>query len=90
MITIEKALDAETKEVYSFHLFDLNAVFNGYDKLSKPKGKRIWRSIGKWSSHNDRYSTIPQPELPPEIILSCRVEIQKMIRVMTWQEYKNP
>ena len=38
-IEIEKQIDAETKEVWSFNMFDLNAVFVAWYRETKPKRK---------------------------------------------------
>ena len=48
IIEIEKQIDAETKEVWSFNMFDLNAVFVAWHREVKPKGKRKWTIETFW------------------------------------------
>ena len=87
-IEIEKQIDAETKEVYSFNLFDTTAVFVGWSKQSKSKGKRLWCVESWWSKYEERSCTAYEPELP-EIIKSQAVsKIIELIKVKTWSEYK--
>lgn len=85
-IEVEKNIDAETKDTWHFNLFDLNAVFVGWTRESKPKGKRKWVIVDSW----DKYSRDKQiePPLPEQIRSEALSEVYKLIRIFTYDEWK--
>ena len=88
-IEIEKQIDAETKEVWSFNMFGFTAVFVGWVKFTKPKGKRKWTSVADWDKYKrTRYLTAEEPELPELIKSDVITEIIKLLTVKTWAEWK--
>lgn len=86
---IENIIDAENKEVYSFNNIDLNAVFVRYGKYNKPKGKRKWNVTDTWSVYERRSNTLESVPLPESIRSKALTEMQEMVRVKTWDEYKS-
>ena len=87
MITIEKQIDSETKEVWRFYMFDLNAVFIAWHKEIKPNGKRKWTVEKSWDKYN-RHNNILEPVLPESIKQDVHAEVVKLIKVQTWSEFK--
>lgn len=88
-IEIEKQIDAETKEVWSFNMFDLNAVFVHWSREVKPKGKRKWTVVKFWDRYNRReYTMGSEPILPETIRSEVLSEVMKYVRVFTWDEWK--
>ncbi len=87
-IQVEKYIDPENKEVYSFCLFDLTFVFNSYQLQTKPKPKRNWTNLKYWDRLYTRDSNIIEPILTDEIRELAMLEAQKQIKVQTWKEYK--
>lgn len=89
-IEIEKQIDAETKEVWSFNMFDLNAVFVAWHIETKPKGKRKWTIEKFWDKYNHRRNIgmVQEPELPEDIKAQVKEEVIKKIKVLTWDEWK--
>ena len=88
-IEIIKQIDDETREVFCFNMFDLNAVFVTWHKETKTKGKRKWSIADFW----DKYARVGQkmstePELPEIIRSEAISEIMKFVRVKTWDEWK--
>jgi len=89
-ITIIKKLDNQTREKWSFNLFDLSAVFIGFKKEIKPENKRLWKSIEVWDKYsNSRGSNIEEPELNESIRLEVLKEVANKINVFTWSEWKS-
>ncbi len=88
-IEVKKQIDAETNEVWSFNMFDLNAVFVCWHKEKKPKGKRTWNIVEFWDKYGRREHTMSaEPTLPDEIKTEALNEIMKCVRVNTWSEWK--
>jgi len=88
-IEIIKQIDAETRCVWEFNLFDISAVFVGWRKETKPKGKRIWKLVEYWNYYNERDSSVKRPpKLTKEIREEVVEEIIKIVRVFTWSEWK--
>jgi hypothetical protein len=88
-ISIEKQIDAETKEVWSFNLFDLSAVFVGWQREVKPIGKRKWVTDYIWDKYGRaNHNTVNEPVLPDDIRSEVISEIMKYIKVRTWDEWK--
>ena len=89
MIEVEKQIDAETKEVYYFRMFNLCAVFVSWDKQVKPKGKRKWTVTEFWDKYNRVNSNMSEEPALPEIVRSQALsEVTKLVRVYTWDEHK--
>lgn len=88
-IIVEKEISNTERESYEFNMFDLTAVFVLYFKEEKPKGKRKWTVTKVWDRYNHRSSQIPEPELPFGISAECRAKVCDLVRVKTWQEFKN-
>jgi hypothetical protein len=82
---IIKNISETEREIYGFRVLGLYFIFSKYNKEEKPKGKRKWRLL----EHINGYqSKTPLPELPEEIRREAEIEAAKLVRVMTWQEYK--
>lgn len=89
-IKIEKQINAETKETWSFNTFDLNVVFVGWKCETKPKDKRKWIILSYWDKYSHRgYGGIEEPALPEDIKNQALNEVIKHIKVQTWDEWKN-
>jgi hypothetical protein len=88
-IEIEQQIDAETKEVYSFNLIDTTAVFIGWNKQVKPKGKRVWKTEFWWDRYNLRSCNANEPELPEIIRSQALDKVIERCRVKTWAEWKS-
>jgi len=90
-IEVKIELSKENCRVYEFNTFDLNVVFVGYREQNKPKGKRLWKTISFWDKYNERDSNIKEsPFLPLEVKQKAFEEMMKVIKVMTWEQWKNP
>jgi hypothetical protein len=88
-IEVEKQIDAETKEVWSFTMFDLNVVFVSWSRQVKPKGKRKWAIDKFWDKYQRRNFKMADEPLLPEIIRSeVLSEVIKFVKVKTWDEWK--
>ena len=88
-IEIEKQINAETKEVWSFNMFDLNAVFIAWNRKTKSKGKRKWTVEKFWNKYGTReHGMVEEPVLPEIIRSEVLSEAMKYIRVHTWDEWK--
>ena len=88
-IEIEKIIDSETKEVWSFNMFDLNAVFVAWHRETKPKGKRKWTIDKYWDRYARHvYDMVKEPDLPEIIRSEVVSEVMKHIKVNTWDEWK--
>ena len=80
--------DAETKELWSFNMFDLNAVFVAWHREVKPKGKRKWTIEKFWDKYGRReYNMVSEPVLPEIIRSEVLSEVMKYVRVHTWDEW---
>lgn len=89
-IEIEKQIDARAKEIWSFIMFDLNAVFVGWQKEVKPKGKRNWTVDKCWDKYGRKeYNMVGEPVLPEDIKSEVLSKVMKKVKVQTWNEYKN-
>lgn len=90
-VEIEKQIDAETKEIWSFNVFDLNAVFVSWHRKVKPKGKRKWTVNAFWDKYSNRreYKMVSEPVLPETIKSEVLSEVMKCVRVRTWDEWKS-
>lgn len=88
---IEKVIDNETKEVWVFNMFDLNAVFVSWKMEKKQKGKRKWALEKFWDKYRriDPYMSINEPELPEAIRNEALSIAISHLRVKTWNEWKN-
>jgi hypothetical protein len=87
---IEKVIDNETKEFWTFNMFELNAVFVSWRVEKKPKGKRVWKIEKFWDKYRcrDGYRMVIEPELP-EIIRNEALSIAiSYLKVKTWNEWK--
>lgn len=88
-IEVEKQIDAETKEVWSFNMFDLNAVFVAWRREVKPKGKRKWAMESFWDKYRRReYRMVEEPVLPEIIRSEVLSKVMEHIRIHTWSEWK--
>lgn len=88
-IEIEKQIDAETKETWSFNMFDLNAVFVAWRREVKPKGKRKWTIEKFWDKYGRReYTMVNEPVLPDIIRSEVLEKVMQYIKVHTWDEWK--
>lgn len=88
-ITVTVDLSKECRHIYEFNTFDMNVVLVGVREERKPQGKRAWKMVSFWDNYNKRYSTIKEsPPLPLEVRRKAGDEMVKMIRVMTWDEWK--
>lgn len=86
-IEIVEKIDSENQKVYGFNLFDLTGVFITYHTENKAKGKRTWTITHFWDKYG-RNSTIDEPELPLIIKEAALAKIQAMIKIHTWDEWK--
>jgi hypothetical protein len=88
-IEVEKQIDAETKEVWSFNMFDLNAVFVAWHREVKPKGKRKWTIEAFWDKYGRReYKMVEEPTLPLGIRAEVLDKVMEYVKVNTWSEWK--
>lgn len=87
-IDIEKQIDDETKETWTFLLFDFNAVFVNWKRETKQKGKRKWTIVKLWDKYDTRNSNTPEPILPENISNEVLSEVMKNVKVMTWNQWK--
>ena len=88
-VNVISELNKEERQVWEFNLFDLNLVLVGYRYEKKPKGKRKWRSEYFWDIYNERGSTMKErPVLVGSIRRRALKQVQKLIRVLTWKEWK--
>lgn len=87
-IEVVKSIDAETREVWTFNMFDLLVVFVGFKTEKKPKGKRIWVCNEYWDNYDKRNSKLTEPVLPDEIKKDALNLAISYIKVKTWNEYK--
>ena len=88
-VKVEKQIDAETKEVWLFNIFGLNAVFVYWQRETKPKGKRKWIIEKFWDKYNrQEYDMACEPVLPETIRSEVLTEVFKYIRVCTWDEWE--
>jgi len=86
-IEVQKQIDAETKEVWSFNVFDLNAVFVGWHREVKPKGKRKWVVEAFWDKYGREHRMSEEPVLPENIRNEALSEVMKHAIVYTWDEW---
>lgn len=90
IITVTKQINEHLRQTWQFNMFDLNAVFVKYIVEEKPPRKRLWRITGKW----DKYDRIHNNTIKEEPILEDHIkqaaleQAKSMIKVMTWQEWK--
>ena len=88
-IEIEKQIDTETKEFWSFNMFELNAVFVAWHREVKPKGNKRWTIEKFWDKYGRReYNMVSEPVLPEIIRSEVLSEVIKHVRVHTWDEWK--
>ena len=88
-IEVVKQIDAETKETWSFNMFDLNAVFVGWHKEVKPKGKLTWKIIEFWDKYGRReYKMSEEPILSLGIRSEVLDKVLENVKVNTWSEWK--
>lgn len=89
-IEVEKQIDAETKEVWSFNMFDLNAVFVAWHREVKPKGKRKWTIEAFWDKYGRKeHKMASEPTLPLGIRAEVLDRVMKYVKVKTWDEWKS-
>ena len=89
-IEVEKQINNETREVWSFNTFDLNAVFVGWHREVKPKGKRKWTIEKYWDRYARRdFNMATEPEIPEIIRDEALTKLTQLLRVFTWQEWKS-
>jgi len=89
-IEIEKNIDAETREIWVFTSFNLDAVFVEWRKEVKPKGKRKWYVSLVWDKYARNHNcSAHEPALPDEIREAALVEFTKLVKVKTWNEWKS-
>ena len=89
-IEVVRQIDTETNEVWSFHLFDLNAVFVAWHKETKPKGKRKWQITEFWDKYGVSNGQMSgEPILPEDIKNEALIKITERLRVFTWDEWKH-
>lgn len=82
-IEVEKQIDAETKEVWSFDMFDLNAVFVAWRREKKQKDNY------KWVIEEFRSESIDEETVLSEIIRNEALsKIMEHIRIYTLSEWK--
>ena len=88
-IEIERQIDEQTKEFWSFNVFDLCAVFVSWHRETKPKGKKTWKKDMFWDNYSRRdFYASNEPELPQDIKDEVLKEVIKRISVKTWNEWK--
>jgi hypothetical protein len=88
-IVVEKQINAETKECWSFNMFDLNAVFIAWHREVKPKGKRKWTIEAFWDKYARReYKMVAEPALPEIIRTEALSKVMEAVRIHTWDEWK--
>ena len=88
-IEVEKQIDAETKEIWSFNLFDLNAVFVAWHREVKPKGKRKQTIQAFWDKYGRHdYKMSEEPVLPEIIRSEALSKVMECVRIHTWSEWK--
>jgi hypothetical protein len=90
IIEIEKLIDAETKEVWAFDMFGLNAVFVSWHRQTRQKGKRKWTIEKFWDRHGCReYNMVKEPKLPEIIKNEVLSEAVKYVKIHTWDGWKS-
>ena len=90
-IEVIKQIDTETREVWAFNMFDLNAVFVWWSRESKPKRKRNWIIEEFWDNYGygrEKFRMAQEPILPEVIRNEALLEVMKHIKVHTWNEWK--
>lgn len=84
---IEISIDSEHKETYEFMKSESTFVFVGYTLKSKPKGKRMWRTIKYWDKYS-RESTIDEPIITEKVREQALIKAKEIIEIKTWYEWK--
>jgi len=88
-IEIKKEINAETREVWTFNMFYLNAVFVAWHKEVKPKGKRTWKIVEFWDNYGRKeFTMVNEPQLPDSVREEVLTEVLKWVKVNTWKEWK--
>ena len=90
-IELIKQIDEETMETWKFNMFDTTAVFVFWSKETKPKGKRVWKTVDIWdkygrNNHGRPYNN--ESELPEIIAREAFNKVVEQVRVKTWKEWK--
>jgi hypothetical protein len=89
LVEIVKQIDDETREVWSFYIFELNVVFVAWHRETKPKGKRKWTIEKSWDKYGRNFhNMVNEPVLPETIRSEVITEVMKHIKVKTWNEWK--
>ena len=82
--------DLHNREVYSFSCFDFRVVLVGWRWEEKPPRRRVWTIRHSWDTYRVRDSSAKEPpHLSAEIKQMAVNQINEMIKVMTWSEWKN-
>jgi len=90
-IEIVKQIDAETRERWGFLMFEVTAVFVGWHKETKPKGKRNWLNVAFWDKYARMdYRMADEPKIPESMKAEVIQEITELLKVKSWDEWKNP
>ena len=84
---LDRKIDENTIECYSFTQFDSVFVFTQYYKKIK-EGKRKWRLSQKWDKYNLIDSNIEEPLLDKDILYYAEESAKSLIKIKTWNEYK--
>lgn len=88
-LQVEKEIDQYTKEVWCFTMFNYTPVFTEWRKEEKPKGKRTWKTVKRWSKYlRTDFFTVPEPELTDDVRAAAKDKLVALIHVLTWKEHK--
>jgi len=76
------------RDVWIFHLFDLNAVLVGFRSEEKPPRKQKWRLIDVYDKYGK--STILEPiSIPKTVKEEVFLQIKNQIKIRTWKKWEN-
>jgi hypothetical protein len=83
-------IDSETREVWKFHVIDINLILSRWTKEYKPKGKRKWNYTDIWSTYASEWrdSLLHQPIIPKDIREKAILEFSKQLKVYSSEEWK--
>lgn len=90
-MTVEKQIDELTKEQFSFWVKDNTLVLDSYYLFSREnKSKRKYNFVKRYErlSHRNSSMTLQEVPLTEEIKTEVLQEYFKILKVMTWEEYK--
>lgn len=89
VITIEKKIDTQTKELWTFNVYGFDIVFFQWQRHTKNKYDREFTHCEYWNVYGDKKGNIksPEPHLPDIIKSEALMEAYKLLRVKTLEEW---